>query len=138
MSKLNRRALFGTAGLLATAPLITEVEAEQQYPPEGYTFCDGSEGIGWAWERRFGAEISAHEAEIGRYDVLFNGEKHPWVFAVKAGPNGWIAEGVMREYQNEYGTQRTITACECVYSKHVLLRITYGDVQLVDHWAQEV
>lgn len=137
MTNLSRRGLFGVAGVVATAPLVTPVAAaEEHWPPNGHVFCEGCEKRGW--EGRFYADIATNwNSDRIQYDVLFNGEKHLRVLAAKAGANGWVAElvrGAFRE--DEDGSYYEHHLCEvCGSPFDIPLRIVYGNVELIDNAA---
>lgn len=127
MTNLSRRGLFGVAGLLAVAPLASTVEAHEQFPPEGYTFCEGSEGQDW--DTRFGADIPVRRGPGGQlYDVFFNGTLFLDAVSLKAGRDGWVAALVRTE---PYDKDRAypLIPCQCGTGPHVQIRIMYGDVR---------
>jgi len=131
MGTLSRRGLFGVAGLLATASLAAKAaEAQEQFPPEGYMFCEACAGEGW--QDRFGAEVDSRH-DPARHDVLFNGSKHLWAFAGVSGSHGWIAEGVRDEPEEDGYRQLMTCPCRSDGYYHLQLRITYGNVEFIDH-----
>ena len=131
MGKLTRRGLVGVAGMLAVAPLLPEsTQAQEQWPPEGYTFCGGCAGEDW--DVRFGADIlRRREAGGPLYDVYLNEQKTMDAMALKTGPNGWVADAVRVWEQDEDGWYSHYTLCDCGMNPDLQMRITYGRVSAV-------
>lgn len=116
-----------------------EPAAQAQYPPEGHTFCDACEGAGW--EERFGAAYaSSRPADRARIDRVMMGDTmHLYAFAGVPGPDGWVAEAALRDYEDD-GTgspYRAPQTCHCG-SGQLMYRITYMDTQLVERGAGDV
>ena len=141
MTTLPRRALFRAAGLLALGsgvPLAIGTVVREQWPPDGYTFCEACEGAGW--EERFGAfaKGGADNPERLRYAVMEGDAKLLYVLAVGPEPSRWVAEIAWGTEQIDAAGEvwRPAERCPCG-SGDVMIRVSYRNgVRLIDHWAE--
>jgi hypothetical protein len=133
MTTLTRRALIGSAALLATTR-IPDAEAQEQCPPDGYTFCETCEGEGW--ETRFGAVAAGNWDDRIRWTVMEGASQLLHVLAVGPETQRWVAEIVWgREQVDANGEAwRPVERCDCGRGDFKI-RVSYRDVQLIDGWA---
>lgn len=137
MTMLTRRALLGTAGLLALVPrvpLATGAQVLEKWPPDGYTFCEACEGEGW--EERFGAEAAGNWPDRIRWTVFEGDTQLLHVLAIGPAPQRWVAEIVWGAQQVDSNGEawRPVERCDCGRGDF-MIRVSYRDVQLVDSWA---